>query len=362
MKMARLLFVLGMSALMVGCGNDMPVSDIRLRVMVSPVAEEALKRKRVYPGEVKGRYETALSFQVAGKVRQRHVEAGQLVRAGDVLLELDGKDIEESLNIAEANLNQAQTQRDLAAANFSRHSRLIKVRAVSQVNYDQARGDFEAAESLLRQARSQYIQSQNTAGYASLRADSAGVVSHLNVEAGTVVSPGQPVLTLVGTDNFDVEIHVPESRISEFGQNADVALSFWALPDQRMRGTVREIAPVADQQTRTFRVRVTVLDPPRALKLGMSAEVAFDVESLGQRHFSVPATALYMNGSEAAVWVVRQGLAVLAPVTVEHYGNDVVSVSGPLNTGDPIVIRGVHKLYEGQPIRIAGEEFAGKQP
>ena len=320
-------------------------------VRTTTVAATAADQLNVYPGEVRGRYESNLGFQVPGKIISRQVNIGDQVEAGQILLTLDPQDIQQAVNASNAQVNAAQAQYTLAKDNVSRFEQLQASGAVSQATLDQYRTQFEAASSALEQAQAQAISHNNQLAYTQLRSDAPGVVAALNGEIGQVVSAGMPVVTLVQEGEREIQIFVPENRLQglSVGQRAEV--SFWALKNLAVPGSISEIAPMADPLTKTYRVRVALTELPEQVKLGMTAKV--NLNQSPSEEILLPASALYQTDDQPQVWVVREGKAHLAPVTISgHQGNEVVISSG-LQPGDVVVTAGVNKLLENQEVRVA---------
>ena len=329
------------------------------------VAAKAGAAAKAYPGEVRGRYESQLAFQVAGKINARMVNVGDNVQAGQILLALDPKDVNQSVEAASAQLASARASYQLAADNAARYSALYAQGAVSEAIRDQYNTQLEAASAALRQAQAQANVSSNQLGYTQLVSDTSGVVTALNAEVGQVVAAGTPIATVVRSGEREVHINVPESTKLSVGQQA--AVSFWALPGVEATGHVREIASMADPVTRTYKVCVAVPDLPKAAKLGMTAKV-----SLGNNHdnttnstdskgdtqasasaptFTLPAQALYQVNNKTQVWLVQENKAKLVDVVVAGYaGNDVI-ISQGLSKGDRVITAGLAKLVPEQEVR-----------
>ena len=329
------------------------------------VAAKAGAAAKAYPGEVRGRYESQLAFQVAGKINARMVNVGDNVQAGQILLALDPKDVNQSVEAASAQLASARASYQLAADNAARYSTLYAQGAVSEAIRDQYNTQLEAASAALRQAQAQANVSSNQLGYTQLVSDTAGVVTALNGEVGQVVGAGTPIATVVRSGEREVQISVPEGANVSVGQQASV--SFWALPGVEATGHVREIASMADPVTRTYKVCVAVPDLPKAAKLGMTAKV-----SLGNNHdnttnstdskgdtqasastptFTLPAQALYQVNNKTQVWLVQENKAKLVDVVVACYaGNDVI-ISQGLSKGDRVITAGLAKLVPEQEVR-----------
>lgn len=307
-----------------------------------------------YPGEVRGRYESQLAFQVTGKIIKRNVQLGSRVNAGDALMQIDAKDIQQTVSSNAAQVYSAQSQLKLAESNLNRYQQLLYGGAISQAQYDQYVNAYNAATAAVQQATAQYTQGANQLDYTLLTADQAGVVSAITAEAGQVVSAGQTVVTIVQDGEREIEINVPENRLEELKNSGRFQVSFWALPNVTINGKVREIAPMADPTTRTFKVRISLMNPPSSVKLGMTATVSL-ADNNAQPVFSIPLSALYQTGDTPAVWVVNDNILTLRPIQTGLFGDGTIQVLAGLQAGDRIVSAGVHKLEEGQRVKIAGD-------
>ena len=319
-----------------------------------------------YPGEVRGRYESQLAFQVAGKINARMVNVGDSVRAGQVLLALDPKDVNQSVEATAAQLASARASYKLAADNAARYSSLYAQGAVSEAVRDQYQTQLEAASAALRQAQAQANVSSNQLGYTQLVSDTDGVVTARHAEVGQVVAAGTPIATVVRSGEREVHISVPEGASLSVGQKAQI--SFWALPGVEAAGFVREIASMADPATRTYKVCVAVPDLPAAAKLGMTAKVSLAPEQRAavsgaakgdatateptSPAFTIPAQALYQVNGKTQVWVVRDNKAQLVEVKVNGYSGNEVLIEQGLSRGDKVITAGLAKLVPHQEVRL----------
>lgn len=353
MKGMRWFCLLGCIAALLTGGCAKPAEETPDVPLVKTQRMEATQASALsaYAGQVRGRYESQLSFRVGGKVIARHVEIGGVVEAGDVLMELDPADIGENLRMAAAQVESAQAQLRLAEANANRYRLLFEQSAVSAAQYEQYRTTYEAALAAVKQAQAQYAQSANALDYSQLTADGAGVISNLSAEAGQVVAAGQTVATLVKTGELEVELQVPENRLRDLQVGDAAEISFWALDGARASGAVREIAPYADAATRTYKTRVRLNESPPGLQLGMTANVTLLKEG-ASRGYLLPLAAIYQTGGAPQVWVVKDGRTALRDVQIEDFGDNAARVVAGLADGDVVVVAGVHKLRAGQEVRI----------
>lgn len=346
--------VLIIAAAAAGCGRQEPAQDLPQLVRTVTVGTQADETAGTYSGTVRGRYESAMAFQYGGRITARNVQLGSVVHAGDVLMTIDPKDAAQGVYQAQAQVQSAQAQLQLAEANLNRYAQLFAQDAVSAAALDQYLTAYDQAAAQYNQAVAAEQMQSNQLSYTELTADADGVISSLSGEVGQVVAAGQTVLTLVHSDELEVQIDVPENRVSAFPIGKTMTVSFWALPGQTAQGTVREVSPMADAASRTYAVRIAVPSPPAGMQLGMTASVRAD-EAADSRLYSLPLSALYQTGDAPQVWVVSpDGTVFLKTVTVAGFGYNTASVSG-LAPGDVVVTAGVHMLHEGQTVRTEGD-------
>lgn len=306
--------------------------------------------KDVYPGEVRGRYESNLAFQVAGKINNRYVNVGDMVTAGQVLMTIDPKDIDQALAASEAQLASAIANQRLAADNAARFTKLYQDGAVSQAVYDQYKTQLDTANAALRQAQAQANVNINQTEYTKLRSDANGVVASIVGEIGQVTAAGTPLVTVVQNGEREVQIYVPENKLSALRLGQMAFINFWALPDVEAKGTVSEIAPMADAITKTYRVRVAIENMPAEAKLGMTTKVTLDNGEA--KRFLLPATAIYQIDNQPKVWLVKDGKASLSDIAIVGYaGNEVIIASG-VQAGDIVITAGLNKLTPKQTVRL----------
>ncbi|RZT10580.1 RND family efflux transporter, MFP subunit [Duganella sp. CF402] len=312
-----------------------------------------------FSGEVKARVESRLGFRVGGKIVSRKVDAGSLVKKGQVLMQLDPQDLQLSQAQALANLRAAETNRDLAKAELQRYQELRSKSFVSQAVLDAKESTYKAAQANVDAAQAGYRGQSNQAGYASLLADVDGVVTAVNAEIGQVVAAGTPVVNVAKSGEKEIVIGIPEDKVDSLRRVPDVQVRLWADPKNHVLGKIREISPVADPSTRTYTVKVSIPDSLAEAKLGMTAVVQF-ASKTPTPQIKVPLTALFYEKKATSVWIVEQGAVKLVPVTIGGVaGNDIVLAAG-VKAGQTVVTAGVNLLKPGQRVKILGNDGVAK--
>ena len=203
------------------------------------------------------------------------------------------------------------------------------------------------ADARLSQVERQVALAKDQLNYGTLTADADGVITALPVQVGQVVGAGQTVASLAHTAETEVVVDVPENRLSEVRQAAGIDISLWADPEHKLTGRVREIGGQADAASRTFAVKVTVLDQPQnLLALGMTATVRFVAPPRAPVAI-LPATAITARNGAPAVWVFdpKEQHAMLQPVQIAGYGGDgSVAVASGLSPGEQVVTAGASQI------------------
>lgn len=307
----------------------------------------------VFAGEVRPRYEIDLAFRISGKIIKRKVDVGALVKRGDVLAKLDSADVDLQSEAARADVEAATADFAFASAEYDRYQELFKQKTIGASTLDIKRTDRDIAKLKVDQAKAVLAVKQNQGEYAVLTAPEDGVITDLFAEAGQVVNQGQAVMRLARQVEPEVAITVPESRLDEFRSAPTLIVELLANHNKHYPARVREIAPAADPVTRTFAVRVSVLEPDATLQWGMTANVAVRGDDSSNAAI-LPLTSIYHATDGApAVWVYDPiGHAVsLRKVSLGAYREDGVLVDDGLKQGEWVVSAGVHKLQPGQVVR-----------
>lgn len=344
-------------ALLAACGKEAPPPDPVRPVKLARVIAGDAQAAAVFAGEVKPRHESDLGFRIGGKLVARLVDNGATVKRGQPLARLDAADVALNADAAKAAVAAADTEYRYAKAEFERYENLQAQKFVSGSALDQKRNQMNATAAKLDQARAQLDVARNQAGYATLVADTDGVVTAVLAEPGQVVAAGQAVVRVARTGEREVAIAVPENRIGEMRAAKDPLVVLWAKPERPYAARVREVAPSVDAATRTFAVRLSILDPDDTVQWGMTANVVLRGGAPSTTVFVPSASILRGEDGQPAVWVYDAAKGTVAPraVALAGFREDGALVASGLLAGELIVAAGAHKLVPGQRV----EPWAG---
>jgi len=349
--------LIGALIVLSACGHGQAdVDPPRPALVVHPGALDL--SGQAFAGDVRARQESPLSFQIGGHLVRRLVDMGARVKKGQVLAELDPGDVGLQVDASRATLTTAQADLQLAQAERDRYRALAAKQVVSRSQLDTTENTYKAAAARVQQANAQLDVARNQAAYASLRAPADGVIAQRQAEAGQIVAAGQAIFTLAADGDREVQISIPEQRIAAFKVGEPVQVELWTQQGKLIPGKIRELAPVADAQARTYAARVE-LPAGTNVELGQSARVyAVDAQGDG---VSVPLAAVFAKDGAPALWIVSPdgtaadgasiGKLHLRSVQLGPYGEERVPVLSGIKPGDWILAAGVHLVREGQRVQ-----------
>jgi RND family efflux transporter MFP subunit len=308
--------------------------------------------------DVQARYSTPLSFRANGKIVTRLVRLGDPVKAGQVVARLDAADAQKNLANAQAHLDAAAHRLLYAKQQLDRDRQQAQQNLIAPAQWEQTQDSYASALAQRDAAKAQVALAADQLGYTALTAEHAGVITSEDADTGQNVTAGQPVYNLAWSGDVDAVCDAPEQFLGALAVGRKASVTLPALPGKALSARVREISPSADPQSRTYRVKLALQAPDAAVRLGMTAEVAFDSADGASpdpvfRLFRLPATALFHDGQRPAVWVVRTGgdTLELRPVSVVRYDERTVSVAGGLRDGERVVLQGVHTVSAGEHVK-----------
>jgi len=356
--MRHLLLATLSAALLMACSKPAPQQEPVRAVRTVRVEAGATSAGHDYAAEIRARTESRLGFRVGGKMVARSVNVGDTVRAGQVLAQLDPTDLKLGQDAARAAVQAAQTQLDLAEADFKRYKELRDQGFISSAELERRDATVKAARAQWDQARAQASVQTNQAGYAALVADAPGVVVAVDAEPGAVLAAGAPVVRVAQDGPRDAVFSVPEDRVTAIralqGRKGALLLTMWGSTEPPLAATVREVAAAADPLTRTFLVKADVAGS--GLRLGSTGSVS--LAALPRNNgIRLPLPALFEQGGQSVVWLLDPAsMTVRAQqvVVAGSDGNDVVIAAG-LSPGQIVVSAGVHALVPGQKVSLYAE-------
>jgi RND family efflux transporter MFP subunit len=303
-------------------------------------------------GQVQAQTEVALAFRIDGRLLKRSAGVGAILKAGELVAQLESHNEQNALRAARAGLASALAVLTQTRNAFERQDTLLKSGFTTRANFDQAQQAYISARAAVEAAEADQQVAQDRLDDTELRADAPGTVTEVGGEPGEVVRAGHPILRVARQDGRDAVFDVPAAALRSVTHDPAITVRLADDPGVSAKGRVREVAAQADPTTRTFRVRVGLSDPPATMLLG--ATVVGQMHTAEAEVIRVSATALIDLGGHPAVWLVDSQSQTVSqrPIEVANYGTSTVEVAQGLSEGDVVVTAGVHALRPGQKVRV----------
>ena len=303
-----------------------------IKVQTMVVTSQAASATSRYVGTIEPAQETPLSMQTTGRVVAVQVKNGQLVKAGQAIIELDDTQARNALQGSAAGLQHAQDGYD----------RVSKVHDKGVVS-DQKMVEIE---SQLAQAKSLYAAAKQQLAECTLKAPCEGVISGLEAVIGQTIIPGTTVCKLLDVTGFSVRFTVPENEINGLGKSGMVEC---AAVDTVLPIVLTETGIVANPVTHTYELVARISGGADILKSGMVAKVQISNHQspITNSDIVIPAKCILLKPEGHTVWVAEQGRAVRRTITIGGYQADGVRITQGLQEGDILITEGYQKLYSG---------------
>jgi membrane fusion protein, multidrug efflux system len=241
-----------------------------------------------------------MSFRVPGKLIKRNVRLGDAVKEGQVLAQLDPIDAQKQFVSAKADLDAAEHRLLYAQQQLDRDKAQSEANLIAANQLEQTQDSYTAALAGRDQAAAQLVVARNNLQYNTLVADHDGLITSENADTGQVVSAGQAVYGLAWNGDTDVILDASESELGRIAVGQTAKVTFPALPGRQFEARVREIAPAADPQSRTFRVKLQLTGSLDAVRLGMTGDATLLSVANGITAAATHGSAT-ANGANAAV-------------------------------------------------------------
>ena len=351
--LGRFAWAILMVSSLAACGKGPAPQEPVRAVKVLTVGATDASMDLEYSGEIRARVESSLGFRVAGKLLSRPAEIGQRVKAGELLAQLDPQDYRVTADAAAAQLVAAQSNRDVADADYKRYQDLHAQGFISLAELQRREAAHISAQAQWKQAQAQSAVQGNQSGYTRLVADGPGIVTSVDASAGQVLAAGQPVVRLALDGPRDVVFAVAEDKLDLFKAGVKLNVQLW-VDGKIMEAVVRDVSASADPVTRSLLVKAAL--PKDAVPLlGSTVTVRLPMSrTMATQTIKLPTSALRLEAGATSVWLLDGATMTVKAQAIDVStadGNDVV-VNAGLQKGDQVVVSGVHVLTAGQKVSI----------
>ncbi len=308
-----------------------------LPVDVIVAKETLLQQSETVAGSMISNRTVDIMSELPKKITAVSFKDGGVVSQGQVLYKLDDADIR-------ARLWQLQADLNLARISENRFRELLKTETVRQEEYDIALAKLQSL-----QAGQQILQVELSKTY--IKAPFSGIIGITKAYAGTLVSPGMPLVSLQEQGTLKIQFTVSEKYLPLVKTGSKIQFST-ELSDQRLAATIVSSEASVDMQSRNITVQATAANTTGKLKAGMSAKVYFNTSTENEKGILVPTEALIPGGNGYSVFLIKNGVAKITPVSISNRNEKEALISSGVTNDDTVMVSNLLRAGDGIPVSV----------
>ena len=339
MKTKKTLMAVMVLMALCSCGEKkQTATEQTVRVKVQQIQAEAVNGEQGFSGTIEEASGVSLSFAGTGTIKRIYVSAGQTVRQGQLIAELDPTTMQNAYTISKTALEQAQDT-------YNRMKELHEAGSLPEMQWI-------SIENQLKSATASEAMARKSLADTKLYAPFSGFIASKNAEVGENAAPGMPIMKLVSIGSVKVKISVPEDDVQRISKGSSMKIIVPALGNRQFEGRVSERGVSADPRSRTYEVKATINNHDGQLLPGMICQ-AFTNYMQGATGVFVPANLVQLDSdNKTFVWVVNGGKALKREIFISGETAQGAQVSGGLSDGDQLIVAGQQKVSNGMKVEI----------
>lgn len=354
----RILSILCLFMLISSCKEEKPAEEILRPVKYTEVSFLGGDKARIFSGTAKTEKIINLSFRNTGIITLLDMKLGQQVKKGQLLAKLDNVQSRLSYESAIESKNSAESQMNTSKLNLNRVRTLYEKGSSSLSDYEAAKNSYRTAVASFESSKRSVAIQQEQIRYGYLYAPEDGAIAAVNSEVDENVSPGQTIGVLNAGSAIEIALGIPESVINDVKKDMEVKVTFTAIDNITFKGIVSEVAPALNQNTSTYPVRITIVDPDERIKSGMAANVNFEFvdEDVSKKELIIPASGVGEDANGRFVFLIEGNDNIYQvkkqPIEIGDLTPDGFEVTSGLQAGQKIATAGLQTLLDGQKVKL----------
>ena len=318
------------------------------------VADEKLMPRFLrLTGQITAAEDAAVAADATGKVVETPVERGSIVKAGDVLVQLDNRTAALNLAEAEANVAQSQSKLTLAQSEVTRNEPLSKMKAIADTEFTRIKADRDASVASLAAAEARRDMAKKSLDDAFIRAPFAGTVAERMVTKGEYVRVDSQVARIVDLQSLRLVVNVAEPDVGNVRNGQKIEFSVSSFPGEIFTGTVKFIGAAVREGSRDLQVEAEVLNADGKLKPGFFAEARLVLPE--KKAITIPVNALRVDGARRKIWVVEKDQLSERLVEVGETQNDQIEIRRGVQKGEAVVLSPGADAADGVPVKTTAQ-------
>lgn len=312
----------------------------------------------ILPGNVQAWHEATIYARTSGYIKKWYVDIGSHVKGGQLLAEIETPELDAQLRQAEADLNTAIANNNLAQSTALRWANLLKSHSVSKQEADEKTSSASALKAIVIASQANVDRLKQLVSFERIVAPFDGVITSRTTDIGSLINAGSSttgvaLFQIVQSNPLRIYVRVPQTYSSRITPNMVVSLSFAEHPGQKFSAKLLETSQALDPVTRTLLAQFVVENKEGTLLAGGYTEVTFTLP-VPATEIRLPVNTLLFRAEGLSIAVVdKNNKVVLKPVKISRDFGSEVEVQSGIQPGEKIIINPPDSLVSGQSVRIA---------
>ncbi|MEO8870063.1 MAG: efflux RND transporter periplasmic adaptor subunit [Granulicella sp.] len=333
--------------------------------VVHPVPSR-LSPEIALPGNTQAFTDTAIYARTSGYLKKWHFDIGARVKKGQLMAQIETPELDEQLQVAQAELKSAEANLNLARTTSARYQNLLTSNSVSKQETDQAVSDAAAKQAAVDASEANVRRLKQLQSFENVYAPFDGIVTARRIDIGSLIAAGanttpQELFHMAAIGRIRVYVAVPQVYATAIHDGGEASLTLDEYPGQKFEGKIARNSNAIDPGTRTLNVEVDVDNPKGLLLPGAYVFVHFKIKNHGTT-LTIPSNALLFRSEGLRVGVVRDGRVQLVPVTIANDAGATVEIGTGVTEADSVILNPSDSLASGQQVYVATpNRTAGEQ-
>lgn len=360
MKTSQYIFPFLCLFILISCGEEVVQQEEIIRpVRYELVGTSASAKIRTFSGTAKAGDEIELSFRSTGIITELKARVGKKVKKGELIARLDNVQANLAYEQSISALNTAKSAMNTSKSNLERIRSLYEKGSSSLSDYESAKNGYQSALDQYESAKRNKSIQQTQINYGYIYAPKDGVIASRNLDLNETAAAGQVIAILNAGDQTNIEVGLPESLINRVSLGMEADLKVAAIDDKTFTGHVIEVAPIADLNSASYKVKVGVDKTNSVIKPGMTASVTFNFQedSKQSNQLIIPVKAVGEDGDGNYVFLIessdgKTGIAKKQSIKIGRLTGDGFEVTEGLSKGHKVATAGLQSLLNGQKVKL----------
>jgi len=320
---------------------------------VTVVKSEQIRTGPAISGSLMPEHQATIRAEMSGAVLQTYAEAGQPVRKGQALAQIDASVLRDQALSARSAVTTAQSSYDNARRDLSRTETLEKAGAIAEREVERSRNALLGTQAQLSNARAQLANVQKMLDKASVQSPFTGIVSQRQVNAGDVVSPGGALFTVMDPASMQLEASLPAAQLSMVRLGMPIEFKVNGYPNRTFTGRITRINPSADPSTLQVKIAAAIPNAGNTLVGGLFAEGRVATET--KTAPTVSLAAVDETGLRPTVVRLRNGKIekVEVGLGIRDAAAETVEITSGLTPGDTVLLGAARGISPGTPVKVS---------